>query len=379
MGGREVLGAADVSDGQFRQIVAAALAEDPAAVRVDRCEITRVAYDLASILTIDRHWVTGTARTPGGQRTYRVFVKTIGSFEHSSFFAQVPEPLRRMAATMQWRTEADAYRSQLREVLPAGLSMPRAFAVREIDETRIALWLEAIPAVPHVWSIPDLADAAYRLGRLAASPAVADAASTIRDRLRIRMYAAGRLAHLVLPALRSEELARHPLIRDAFGPIRDRLLAAADAVPTWLDELEATAEAISHGDASPNNLLRTAGTSDLTLIDFAFFGPQPVGFDLAQLLLGEVQIGRRPTSELPDAEAAVLPAYVAGLASEGMVLDARVVERAHAVAMMIFSGLSGYPFEHLDKKPTPDLLALAHERAAASRICLDVLEGTVPA
>ncbi len=53
-----------------------------------------------------------------------------------------------------------------------------------------------------------------------------------------------------------------------------------------------------------------------------------MGFDLAQLLLGEVQIGRRPASELPDAEAAVLPAYVAGLASEGMVLDARVVERA---------------------------------------------------
>lgn len=378
MAGREALGAANMPDAELRQVVAASLGETADDVQVLSCDVDEVEYDLASILTNGRHWVTGIADTPNGRREYCIFVKTIGSFEHSPFFSKVPAALREMAATMQWRTEADAYRSGLRAALPDGLSMPVAYAVRELGDSRIALWLEAIPVVPHLWSIADLADAAYRLGRFATRPAVAEAARRIRDRLHLRMYASGRLAHLVVPALHSEDLAQHPLIREPFGPIRERLLSAVDAVPAWLDELDKAPEAISHGDASTNNLLRTADSGDLTLIDFGFFGPQPVGFDLGQLLLGEVQIGRRPADDLPAVEAAVMPAYVAGLAAEGMPVDSAVVRRAHALAMMIFSGLSGYPFEHLDQEPTSSLMALSRERAEASRFCLDLVESTVP-
>ena len=64
----------------------------------------------------------------------------------------------------------------------------------------------------------------------------------------------------------------------------------------------------SHGDACPNNLLRNPSGRGFTLIDFGFWRPQPVGFDLSQLLVGDIQIGRRDAADLPElAEASANP------------------------------------------------------------------------
>ncbi len=61
------------------------------------------------------------------------------------------------------------------------------------------------------------------------------------------------------------------------------LAAEADALPQLL----------SHGDACPNNLLAGEHDDELVMIDFGFWGGAPVGFDLTQLLVGDVQIGKR--------------------------------------------------------------------------------------
>ena len=141
------------------------------------------------------------------------------------------------------------------------------------------------------------------------------------------------------PALRSDELWQAPPLAGAFDDeLRCRLLAALDEVPSFVDELEATPLGTAHGDACPNNLLRTRGSDDVTLIDYGFWSRQVLGFDLGQLLVGDVQIGRRAAATLPETEAACVPAYVAGIRRRGCRRRRATVARAHALHLMIFIG-----------------------------------------
>lgn len=381
MADRSILGPADVDEGTFTRIVARALAQDPATVTVLGSQASVVAYALDAITTAGRYWVTARAATPGGERSVRLFVKHVQSWSRSPLFQLVPEELREMAArSVPWRTEPLAYQSDLRHRLPPGLTMPAALHVAFLDESSAAIWLPALAVVEHNWSTADFAQAAHHLGRLAGSAEVAELASLgdADGRMTVRTYAEGRLAGQVGPALRSPELWQAPWVADAFdAELRGRLLTALDEVPSFVEEVEALPEAVAHGDACPNNLLRTAGSDAITLIDYGFWSLQCVGFDLGQLLVGDVQIGRRAAATLPETEAACLPAYLAGLRAEGLDIDAATVARAHALQLMLFAGLSA-PMMNPPAAGTDhaDLAHDAHERASISRFCLDLVEST---
>jgi hypothetical protein len=131
----------------------------------------------------------------------------------------------------------------------------------------------------------------------------------------------------------------------------------------------------AHGDACTDNLLLTGADDDIVLIDFGFWGAAPVGFDLGQLLLGEIQLGRRPARTLPDLEQACLPAYVQGLRDEGCTTPAHQVRRAHAIAMTIFHAIPSIPYEHRTGAG-PELRPLFANRAAMTRSILDLLDAT---
>ncbi len=381
MADRSILGAADVDDATFREIVARSLGEDPATVTVLGVEASVVPYSLDAITTAGRYWVTARAATAQGERSARMFVKHVQNWRRSPLFQYVPYEMREMAArTVPWRSEPLLYRSDLRHRLPPGLCMPEALHVEFLDEASAAIWLPAFDVVEHDWETADFAQAAFLLGRLAGSPAVAGLASLgdADGRHTMRTYTEGRLAVQVAPALRSGELWQAPWLAEAFdADLRSRLLAMLDRVPSFVDEVEATPEAVAHGDACPNNLLHVTGSDDIVLIDYGFWSLQHVGFDLGQLLVGDVQMGRRPASTLPELEAACVPAYVAGLAAEGVSVDTATVARAHALHLLVFTGLStpltGPPPPDAD----PDVLAHeAHERAAISRFCLDLVTST---
>ena len=153
-------------------------------------------------------------------------------------------------------------------------------------------------------------------------------------------------------------------------------MSAADRASDIVEELAALPEATIHGDACPNNLLCRAGYDGFVLIDYGFWNLGPVGFDLSQLLVGDVQVGRQKAADLARVEEAILPAYVEGLRTEGWEVPASVVRRAHALQLMIFTGLSTLPFEHLESAPTPALQQDAAERAAIARFSLDLLNDT---
>ncbi len=380
MSDRRILGPADVGEAELVRIVADWLGENPDAVEVLHSTAEVVPYDLDAITTAGRYWVRGEARTPSGARTFSFFVKHVQSWSRSPLFAAIPPDFREIAeASVPWRTEPLIYRSDLGDRLPPGLTLPRAVAVFDLDEKSAAVWLEEVPTAPRIWTAEQLAHAAYLLGRLAASPAVRELAGIggNSEGRPVRGYLEGRLSHQILPMLRGDEVWQHPLVASAFDPeLRTRLLTAADRLPAYVEEIERMPIGASHGDACTNNILVRPDSDELVLIDFGFWMPQPLGFDLSQLLLGDVQLGRCPASELYRNENLCTAAYVDGLRVEGCDVDAAVVRRAHALLMLIFSGMSAIPVEHLASPPTPELQRITAERAAAARFMLDLVDST---
>jgi Phosphotransferase enzyme family len=378
MGDRTVLGPADVSDDAL-----AALVEDALGVRdaeVVSCVADVAAYDLEALTTGGRYWVRGTARHSGGASPFAFYVKVVRSWARSPLFQHVPEEVRELAmASLPWRSEPLVYRSDLARRLPRGLSMPRAHAVVDLDEESAALWLEAVDVDPRRWEVEDFAHAAHLLGRLAASPSVRPLAA-LGSRDVVRRYASGRVEHQVLPLLRGEELWASPVVAAAFGPeVRSRILSAAASLPSVLEELGSAPLGTAHGDACPRNLLTARGAPQpLVMIDFGFWCEAPLGFDLSQLLLGEVQLGERPAAELAALEEACLPEYVRGLRAEGCDTPLAVVRRAHALLMLLFWGLTAPPVEVVVGAPSPGAAA-AHERASAAGFVLDLVDATAPA
>ncbi len=372
------LGPADVTDEQLTQMVADLLGTSAEDTEILTVRVDPVDYDLPAITTAARHWVHGCARAEGAERPFRIFVKHIQSWARHPYFAFVPPEHRAAAAAgVPWRTEALAYRSDLGDRLPAGLTMPRALGVFDLDEESSAVWLQEVPVAEVTWDVGRYERAAHLLGRLAVSPRVQPLRDVGQFGWEVSMYVEGRLSTQVLPILMDEGVWQHPLIAGAFDDdLRARLQTAVARVPSYAEELSALPVATAHGDACPNNLMARAGSDDFVLIDYGFWGPNPIGFDLGQLLVGDVQIGAGSPDQLADVEAAVVPAYVEGLRAEGSDIAVDVVRRAHALQLLVFSGLSALPFEFLDRPPDEALHRTAQDRAAIARFSLDLVDAT---
>ncbi len=384
---REVLGDDDVGDTALAAMVADLWGTD--AVDLLDTVAEPVAYDVPSILTGARTWVRGHADAGDGPREFTLFVKRVHHWRHSPAFAFVPpEIVEWAAASLPWRAEPLVYASDLAERLPAGLTMPRALRVEERDDQTAVLWLEAVAADPVEWGAADSARAARLLGRLAASVRVAPLADIDPQPWHVRGFVAGRLAHTVLPGLGDEATWRHPVVAEHFGDLRTGLEAVVVRLDELAEEFAGARHLTSHGDACPNNLLRREGDAGFTLIDFGFWRPQPVGFDLSQLLVGDIQVGRQDVGDLPTRAAACVEAYAAGLADEGLEVPLEEVRRGHAVSLMLFNGLPSLPLEMLQEE-----VALAaqdgvdddfrtrldhwtRQRAGIARYALDVLART---
>jgi hypothetical protein len=372
---RSVLGDADVTDAELAAMVAELLGARSAKLLSSHAE--SVAYDIPAITTAGRYRVHGEAAVDGERAPYSFFVKHVQEWSRSPFFAEVPEELREFArATVPWRTEGAVYRSDMDCHLPEGLAMPRALAVRDIDESSYAVWLEVVPTVEVTWDVGRDVEAAELLGRFAGTPGVRALAGVGGHDIGVHSYVGGRLTHQVLPMLGDEDIWQRPLVAQPFADLRERMVAAADRVPAYVEELQQVPVLVAHGDACPNNLLVRPDRPGFTLIDFGYLCPMQVGFDLSQLLVGDVQLGRRSTSDLAERDAACLRAYRDGLAAAGVDLPLATVVRAHALLLLIFTGLSSLPVELLDAEPTPAVRALAAARADIARFSLDLVDAT---
>lgn len=373
----ELLGDDDVTDAELSALVADLWAV-PSALLTDSVA-EQVAYDIPSILTGARTWVHGHADAGAGPRPFTFFVKRVHHWRHSPAFAFVPPEIAAWAAqSLPWRSEVLVYASDLGTRLPRGLTMPRALRVDDRPDETAVLWLESVEHDPTPWDAATYVRASRLLGRLSGSARVADLAAIDPQPWHIRSFVAGRLAHTVLPVLADEAVWQHPAVAEHFGPLRPRLHEVARRLDALADEYAALPHLAAHGDACPNNLLRHVDDDGFTLIDYGFWRPQPVAYDLSQLLVGEIQMRRLDADDLPGRAAACLEAYAAGLADEGRTVDPAVVRRSHAVSLVLFNGLPSIPVDALGEE---DQDAAAHhvaQRAAMAAYSLDVLDATEP-
>jgi hypothetical protein len=375
MGTRDELGAADVTDTQLEAMVADLLHED--AVELLDSRVDPVDYDLPTITTGGRWWVSGHAATRSSRAPFRFFVKQVQSWDRSPFFQFVPEEFREMAVGgVPWKTEAEVYRADVAHRLPEGLTAPRALGVFDLDATSSSIWLEEVPVRPATWDLSRFERAAYLLGRFSGSPGLAPLAGLRHIEWSMNTYATGRLAVQVVPMLMSDEIWQHPLCAAFDDELRTRLRAAAQQAEALAAEADALPFLLSHGDACPNNLLAGAQDDDLVMIDFGFWGGAPVGFDLSQLLVGDIQIGRRGADDLAELDEAIVAAYVAGLRAEGCQIPEDQVRRGHALCLLIMTGLSTAPSDLFDGPIDARTMQIAADRATIARYALDLVEAT---
>ncbi|HSF37973.1 MAG TPA: phosphotransferase [Nocardioides sp.] len=374
---RSALDHDDVSDAELGAMVAD-LWDVPAVELLDSTA-EPVDYHVPSILTGARTWVRGAADAGDGPRPFTLFVKRVHSWRHSPAFAGVPPEIGEWAASsVPWRAEPLLYASDLAERLPQGLTMPRAVRVDERPDETAVVWIEAVEVSAEPWETGTYVEAAGLLGRMSGSSRVAELAEIDPLPWHIQSFVQGRLAHTVLPGLFDDATWEHELVAPYFGDLRGRLTVVADHLDPLAEEFARLPHRTSHGDACPNNLLRHPSGAGFTLIDFGFWRPQPVGFDLSQLLVGDIQIGRRDATDLPEVAEACLTAYAAGLAEEGAEVPDATLRRSHAVSLMLFNGLPSLPLEHLAEEPTAAMHDWSLQRSRIARYALDVLERTDP-
>ena len=337
---RSSLGRLDIDDDHLTALAARALGESPQEVQLLSSIASPHPYALPALTTAGRHWVRGTLSRPR-PRDFRLFVKHVQRFSTSVHAAMVPEEHRAaLDAALPWANEPSVYRSGLAQALPRVDHAP-CLLVSDLDQdwprsgwpvtTRDDPWTTAHWSARHTCS-----------GGLPRAGVRAVAEESGHRMAAVGDYVEGRLAASGRAGADGRRACPPPLIAAAFSP------------PSWpgcgprrrsfrvVVELDAMPPLASHGDACPNNLLIHPDSSDITLIDFGFFGLQPVGFDLTQLLVGEVQLGRRPASALSADEPVALSAYVRA-ARRGPVPDRTRVRRSHALLMMVFCGLSALP------------------------------------
>ena len=300
-------------------------------------------------------------------------MKVVQSWARSPFFAH---PCRRdmkefAEASVPWRTEPLAYRSDLGDRLPHGLAMPRALGVFDLDDKSAAVWLEKVTVVAATWDDARHARAAYLLGRLSGSPRVAELATVGQHPFTMADYVFGRLNTQVVPILHDDGVWQHPLVAATFSAeLRDRLRAAAAELPTYPTRSVAPPPDLARRrlPQQPAHHRRPRGlhTHRLRLL-----AAPPAGADLSQLLIGDVQIGKARAGDLAARDDAHVAAYVRGLRDEGCGIPEPVVRRAHALHTLTMSGLSAVPVELLDRPPSPALEAQVADRAAIATFCLD--------
>lgn len=304
---------------------------------------------------------------------WSLFCKVLQHVRHWPVLAQLPPPMAaQFVEQFPWRAELALWDPRVQGCLPAGMRSPVLHRVVELPDDRAAVWMEDVAEHPDPWDLARYARAAHLLGRWnarATAPEVL-AVGGLPPGFALRMYAERSVPLRGLAPLSDDALWQHPWLAP-HGQLRQRLRRAGERVSEVLDRLDDHRQALPHGDASPQNLLVPADEPDgFVAIDVSFTSPHALGFDLGQLVVGPVHASLLPAAELPGVVAVVVPAYLDGLAAEGVRVPERDVRWAFAASALLRSGLDAVPY-HLVGSGEAGAGALVAERLALSAFLVD--------
>ena len=281
---------------------------------------------------------------------WSLFVKVLQHVRHWVLYPMLPpEFAEDFAAQFPWRSELDAWQPAFVNLLPDGMRLPLLHAVIDLGDDRLAVWMEDIHESNEPWNEQRYERAARLLGRLTARGTSREivAACPYPPGYALRMWAERGARPTGLPPLADDEVWMHPWLAE-HQELRSDLRALADEIPAVLDRLDSLPQAMSHGDASPQNLLVPIGEpTAFAVIDISFQTPHAVGFDLSQLVAGLVHAGLQPAAALQGIQDVVVDAFVAGLNDEGYDISRDQVEIGYVGALLLRSGFTSLPYETL--------------------------------
>lgn len=343
------------------------------------CTLTEVAYESGSPATGGLYVATLTVDVSrpegGGARRVQVeaFVKILQHLSHWNRLHLVPEPFRdRMVAEFPWRGELDV----MLKAAPAmvdGMRTPVVYAVFDHGD-RLAVWMERVDEID-AWTDATYLDAARRLGRLAARRSAPDDLATAGTPpgFAMHMLVTAQIKGHTGPIIADDATWQTPWLAErADAPLRDDLRALFARI----DELVALADSVPHtlvhGDASPANLLRDRRAPDeFVAIDWGMSSPLPLGFDVGQLLVGDVHSGRAPAELIARLVDPAIDGFCRGLADENYPHTRAEVRRGAIASLTLRSAFTMIPFEFLGGPP-PGSERLLDERIAATRLLVDL-------
>lgn len=329
----------------------------------------------------------GTAMLPSGEQVdWSCFVKKLQSVRHWPMIHVVPEPARQdFIDNMPWRLEIAVHRSGIADILPDGLRLPTAYRIDEHEDDRAVLWMENVDQVAGCWPMERFERAAYLLGRLSARRQVhlvqpfLPRGGIETPGIGLRYYTNGRVLMAALPGLADKQTWRHPMLAAAVcnsgdHGLRDDLLDLGSRLPAVLDALDALPQTYQHGDASPQNLLVPKDNEDeFVVIDWGFDCPQAVGFDLGQLLIGLAHAGELSPDALPVVHRAIVPAFMEGLAADGMIVPEEQVRYGYLGSLMCRAAFTALPLELFGKNDAATE-GLFYERVRLTRAVVDLVK-----
>jgi hypothetical protein len=306
--------------------------------------------------------------------TLRLVVKVLQTASRGLPPQMPPEDRERIAASIPWRLEWEVYTGDTARRMPPGMRLPRLYAAVEHPDDRISLWLEDVDPLASPWTAQDLARAAEGLGRLTVRR-IGQQLRTRPDTTFIAHLAANALHRWAIPLVRGDRLWAHPAFtQPTVAALRPDLVALADVVDDLLASLAAVPCVNTHGDPTPMNLLRPrSAPEEFVLIDWGTAALGPVGWDVVPLVFGPAENGTAPPSDLDDRLAVAVPAFVRGLAREGMHVPERAVAAAVRACALIRYPLTSLPLGEalFGAGPRADLPGYARRKAAFVRAVVD--------
>ncbi|WP_020385541.1 phosphotransferase [Kribbella catacumbae] len=353
---------------------------EPSSARIEPVD-----YEIGTPSTEQLLRIAGTATVAGRTVEWSAFVKKLRSARHWPLIHLVPEPFREhFVENLPWQLEVAVHRSNLATLMPDGLRLPKMYSIGEYDDDRATLWMEDVIQLPGAWPLGRFEHAANLLGRLSARrqlhlvEPLLPRGTVDEPGIGLRYYTNGRVIMGAIPLLANDQTWRHPLLAEAICStgdhgLRDELLALGSRLPAVLDRLDALPQTYQHGDASPQNLLVPKDKQDeFVVIDWGFDCPQAIGFDLGQLLVGLAHAGELAADELPTIHTVILPAFMEGLAAEGMTVTEDDVLYGYLGSLMARATFTALPLEQLGKTTEcgPELF---EQRVRLTRALVDLV------
>lgn len=308
-----------------------------------------VAYPSGSPATASLHRLLG---VDSDGRPWSLFCKELQHVRHWPALSLMPPPLaQQFADEFPWRSELDLW-DPVAGRLPEGLRVPKLHRTIDLGDDRLAVWMEDVD-VEESWDVPTFAAAAQLLGRWNARSTAPEILSAcgFPPGFALRMYAERSVPFRGLLPLTDDALWSHPWLSGE-SDLRESLRRLGSGIASDLERLDTHRQAMPHGDASPQNLLVPRdGSARFVVIDISFASPHALGFDLGQLLVGLVHAGRWPADRMAEVASAIVPAYLEGLAAEGITgLDGQVAD-AFRTATMVRSGFDSMRYDLLAGPP----------------------------